>query len=247
MSQIYKYWALTVLYLTRKVCDFSVKSYVGQASASCIVCITAYKNLWNALSHFERRDCCMCRDLFPSSRCLFMYRDAVTVAKSLYRVSMVLPSLRLVMLLGYLSRHVSKAIGDSMGFSGSDFCVRMNNDLTLGVLLFAVTTSSYLDLRRRGFNVSALRYEDLVARPLEMCRVILEFCHLPVSLAKKAVKAFDTDSQKNSIVSRSSIGHFKAPQLTPQRKMKLNELLKKHGMPLIGEPGIIEGTLSWHS
>jgi len=192
---------------------------------------------------------CVYRELFPTSKCLFMYRDIMPAAKSFYRLSIVLPSIRLAMLLGYFSGHMTKALSDSMGFSGSDFCVRLDNDLTLGVLQCAVTTSSYLDLRRRGFHVSAVRYEDLVARPLDMCRVILEFCHLPVSLAEKAVKAFDVDSQKNSVVSKSLIGDFKEPRLTPQTKLKLNELLKQYGMPLIDEPCIIEGTLSclsWH-
>ena len=187
------------------------------------------------------------RDLFPSGRYLFMYRDIVTVAKSLYRVSIAnLPSGRLLILLGYLSGHATKMIIDAMGLDGSDFRVRLDNDLTYGVLMCAVTTSSYLDQRRRGFDVSALRYEDLVARPLDMCRVILEFCHLPVSLAEKAVKAFDSDSQKNSILAKSVVGSIMEPQLTAQTKKKLNELLKKHGVPLIGEPDVIDGTLTCH-
>ena len=173
-----------------------------------------------------------------------MYREIVITAKSFHRLTMVLPSLRLAVLLGYFSGIMTQIIVDSMGFDGSDFRVRLDNDLTGGVLVCAVTTASYLDLRRRGFDISALRYEDLVARPLDMCRVVLEYCHLPVSLAEKAVKAFDTDSQKNSIISQSVMGQFKEPQLTPDIKAKLNELLKKYGMPLIGEPGIIEGTLS---
>ena len=184
------------------------------------------------------------RDLFPSSRCLFMYRDIVTVAKSVYRVSMVYPTFRLISVLGQISGNMTKIIVDSTGFDGSDFCVRLDNGLTGGVVLAAVTTTSYLDLRRRGFDVSALRYEDLVARPLDMCRVVLEFCHLPVSLAELAVKAFDVDSQRNSTIAKSAIGHFEEPELTPEIKRKLNELLKKFGLPLIGEPGIIEGTLS---
>ena len=103
----------------------------------------------------------------------------------------------------------------------------------------------YKRQRRHGFDVSALRYEDLVARPLDMCRVVLEFCHLPVSLAERAVKAFDDDSQDNSIVSRSAIRHFKEPQPTPDiQTVQLNEFLKECGVPLIGEPGVIEGTLS---
>ena len=186
----------------------------------------------------------VCRDLFPSSRFLFMYRDIVTVAKSMYRLSMVMPTFCLTRLLGYVSGHMTKIMIDSIGFDGSAFRVRLNSDLSGGVLVCAVITANYLDLRRRGFDVSALRYEDLVERPLDMCRVILEFCHFPVSLAEQAVKAFDVDSQRNSILAKCVIGNFKEPQLTPQTKTKLNELLKKHGMPLIGEPGVIEGTLS---
>jgi len=175
-----------------------------------------------------------------------MYRDVVRVVKSMYRVTMAYPSTRLAWLLSNRSGHMTKVIIDSMGFPGSDFCagLEMCDGLTLEVLIYALTICSYLYLRRRGFDVSALRYEDLVARPLDMCCVILEFCHLPVSLAEKAVKAFDSDSQKNSLLAQSLIGHFTEPQLTPQKKLKLNELLKKYGLPLIGEPGIIEGTLS---
>jgi len=173
-----------------------------------------------------------------------MYRDTLAVAKSTYRMSMVMPGLRLLYLLGYISSYMIKIIFDSNGFCGSEYRMRLDNDLTGGVLVATVTTTIYLDLRRRGFDVSALRYEDLVARPVDMCRVVLEFCHMPVSLAELAVKAFDVDSQRNSIIAKSVIGHFKEPQLTPQVKTKLDELLKKFGLPLIGEPGIIEGTLS---
>jgi len=169
-----------------------------------------------------------------------MYRDVVASAKSIYRLSMVRPSTRLNYMLSRFSSRVSKSLSYPLR---SDLCMRLDNDLMLGVLLAAVKVGSYIDLRRRGFDVSGLRYEDLVARPLDMCRVVLEFCHLPVSLAELAVKAFDVDSQANSTLAKSAIGHFKEPQLTPQIKTKLNEILKKCGVPLIGEPDFIEGTL----
>jgi len=173
-----------------------------------------------------------------------MYRDVVTVGKSVYRVMMVLPSVRLAYLLGRLSSYMSKQIVDSMGFDGSAFNVRTDTPLTSGALLSAVTTTCYRDLRRRGFDVRALRYEDLVARPHDMCRVILEFCRLPVSLANLAVRAFDVDSQRNCVLARSIIGRFDEPALTPQTKTRLNAMLSKFDMPLIGEAGIIEGTLT---
>ena len=132
---------------------------------------------------------------------------------------------------------------DSTGVP-SNYRVRLDNDLLLGALVYAASISTYLDMRRRGFDISAVRYEDLVARPLDMCRVILEFCRLPVSLAELAVKAFDVDSQNISAVARSKIGHFKEPQLTRHTRAKLNDLLTQFGTPLIGEPGVIDGTLT---
>jgi len=163
----------------------------------------------------------------------------------MHRLSMVLPSGRLVTLTGYFSGHFTKMVIDAAGWDGSQYRRRLDNDLSFGALLYAVTTSTYLDMRRRGFDVSALRYEDLVARPVDMCRVILEFCHLPVSLAELAVKAFDVDSQRNSTSAKSVLERFKEPQLTREKKEKLNTLLNKYGIPLIGEPNIVEGTLSF--
>jgi len=176
-----------------------------------------------------------------------MYRDLVAVAKSLYRVSMIASSLRLEYLCGGYIINLRQIFAVHCGVDIPDtICKPMSSDnnLTFGVLYAALNIAIYVDLRRRGFDVSAVRYEDLVARPLDMCRVVLEFCHLPVSLAELAVKAFDVDSQANTGIAKSAIGHFKEPQLTPQIKTKLNEILEKCGVPLIGEPNIIEGTLS---
>ena len=115
---------------------------------------------------------CLYRELFPSSRCLFVYRDVEKVAKSVYRTTLVAPSVYLIMKLGKLSGYLIKILLDSMGLNGSDFCIRADNDLALGTVLSAVVTSIYLDLRRRGLDISAVCYEDLVARPLEMLSLI---------------------------------------------------------------------------
>jgi len=173
-----------------------------------------------------------------------MYRDIVAVAKSSYRMFLVQPSLRLAYVLGHISANVVKTAVESLGFDGSNWRVRVNDGLMPGVLTAALKMTSYLDLRRRGFDISAVRYEDLVARPLDMCRVLLDFCHLPQSLAELAIIAFDVDAHRNAPVANSIIGHFKEPELTPQAKEKLNEMLKKYRIPLIGETDNLDGTLS---
>ena len=189
---------------------------------------------------------CICdyRELFPSSRCLFVYRDVEKVAKSVSRSKMVSPLPHVIFEVGKVSTWAIKLMLNAMGISGAKYCVRVRSDLMPGVLISAVTTSMYLDARRRGINARAVRYEDLVAHPLDMCRVILEFCRLPVSLAELAVKAFDVDSQRNSPMAKSVIGRFKEAEMTPEIRVKLNELLKKFEMPPIGEPNVIEGTLT---
>jgi len=40
------------------------------------------------------------------------------------------------------------------------------------------------------------------------------------------------------------VGRFKDPEMTPQIRDRLNTLLKQFDMPLIGEPSVIEGTLT---
>jgi len=189
----------------------------------------------------------MYRELFPSTKCLFIYRDIVKVAKSVHRSSQMTPAAHIIFQLGKWSSHVGNMMAKSLGLSGSDIAVSLNNDMMPGVFLAGVTTTTYLDMYRRGFDIRALRYEDLVARPLDMCRVILEFCRLPVSLAEQAVTAFYVDSQRNSLLAKSVVGYFKEPEMTAQVKEQMNELLKKYGLPLIGESGVIEGTLSSES
>jgi len=173
-----------------------------------------------------------------------MYRDVEKIAKSLYRTSLVVPTAYLLRQVGKMTPRVGQIMIDLMGLNGANFCIRLKGDLAFGVLLSAVTIASYLDVRRRGFDISAVRYEDLVARPLDMCRVILEFCHLPLSLAERAVNAFNVDSQENSPLCKSAIGCLSTPEMTAGTKMKLNELLEIFELPPLGEPNVIEGTLT---
>jgi len=121
-----------------------------------------------------------------------MYWYIVTVAKSVYRMSMVLPSLRLGYILGSSPATWRRLSSTPSALTASISACAWTTIWRF--LVVAVTTYSCLDLSRHGFDISVLRYEDLVVRPLDMCRVILEFCHL------LAVKAFDVDSQRSSVL-----------------------------------------------
>jgi len=133
------------------------------------------------------------------------------------------------------------------GMNGSVFCERLDNDLVLGVLFYADATSAYLAARRRAdLDVGAVRYVDLVARPLDACRAVLEFCRLPASLAQLAATALDRDAHRNTAfapAAKSVSERAKEPPLTAEMRARLDELLTKHGLAPIGDPNVVNGTL----
>jgi len=174
-----------------------------------------------------------------------MYRNVSTVARSFYRMTYSTPSLRLASLLGQRSKFLLEQIFESMGLPAKEFNVRLTNDLSLGTLVAAIATRSYLDMHRQDPSIAALRYEDLIDRPLETCRAVMEFCGLPSSLAELAVRGLEVDSQRRSPMSRDIIGRsrIKEPGMTTEITMSLNELLKRFGLPGIECDDILPGTL----
>ena len=173
-----------------------------------------------------------------------MYRDVIKVAKSLYRSAYPVPSVWLAYKLGRLTGKLSDLTISSMGYSGRDYCHRFRDDMELGVLITCLLTRTYLDLRAAGTEIAAIRFEDLVADPTESIRRILEFCRLPEELTKHAVRGMEVDSQRNSIIAKSIIGHLPEPELTPEAEARANEWLRKYGLPLVGEEYLIDGTIT---
>ena len=100
----------------------------------------------------------------------------------------------LTCLLGRLSESVSARLFARCGDILSDYHVLIENDLTLGAVYALVSMKAYLDFRRRGFDISAIRYEDLVERPLEICRRAMEACGLPVSFADNIVSCMQQET-----------------------------------------------------
>ena len=183
-------------------------------------------------------------ELYPHSRYLFTYRDATDVGKSLYRLSCAMPSVRLAQLLGRLSPSMCAAVVDWIGYGGTDFHVLIDNDLTFGVTCVLAAMKAYVEFRRQGFGIKAVRYEDLVARPLETCQLLMEACGLPVSLAQDIVTGMQADSQQKTALSRAALGQFQDPEVTSKVTESLNKLAAKFGLPPVNEECILEGTLA---
>jgi len=186
----------------------------------------------------------MFHEVFPRSKFMFMYRDPVKVAKSIYKISYSWTSLRLAYILGAFSATFTEKVIDSMGFSGVDFKVRLEDNLTLGMFVVVVATKYYLDFIDQGFDVAGILYEDIIADPKYACTQILKFIGIPESLADLGVKGLEQDSQRNSPISAKILGRVVEPVMTARSKEISNQTLKKYGLPLVGEDPYLRGTIT---
>jgi len=173
-----------------------------------------------------------------------MYRDVPAMAASFFRMINVFPSRKLIQLFGRLSESVSAALFRWCGESHGDFRVLIENDLTLGAVYALVAMKAYLDFRRRGFDIGAVRYEDLMSRPVEICRRTMAACRLPVSFADNIATCMQDDAQNNTVLSKSILSKFRDPEVTPEVKISLDRLAAKYGLPPVSEGCILEGTIS---
>ena len=155
-----------------------------------------------------------------------------------------MPSVRLAQLLGRLTPSMCAAVMDWLGHGGTDFNTLIDNDLTFGATCALAAMKTYIDLRRQGVHINAIRYETLIARPLETCEQLMQECGLPVTLAHDIVSGMHVDSQRNTNISRAALGQFRDPEVTPEMTESLNKLAAKFGLPLVNEDCFLEGTFS---
>lgn len=170
-----------------------------------------------------------------------MYRDIIKNSQSLHRLMLAVPCTLLISIIG----RWKPSVFQEEGIAGVGCNIPLDDDLTFGVLVCAGSMHLYQDARRRRVQVSAVRYEDLVANPTESCRRIIEYCGLPDELVDLAVRAFNVDSQRNTRLSRQSMRKYKEPAMRQETRNMLNErVLGKLGLPLIGEDCLLDGTIT---
>ncbi len=121
--------------------------------------------------------------LFPSSRALFLYRNAVDVVRSYVRAFHPLPT-------GYRGYH--------------DDPVRFFADFWLS------NVSHYQRAYEQGTAIRAFRYEDLMREPHAMLSEIARACGTPLTGLEQAISAFSEDSQEGSNLGRQHVDEKRA-------------------------------------
>jgi hypothetical protein len=219
----------SIRWLCRPYKSFKPQAAVMKLAAPCIISI---KFLY---------------ELYPKSKHLFMYRNIVPNAKSIYRLAQILPFLKLAFTLGKYHSYFVEACWNGLGFYGKDFRVKMTDDIDLAIYMYAVWCREYIRLRQSGFPASAIRYEDIMKDKEFAVRAILEYCDLSPELTSKALRGLELDSQRNSPLSRKILSQHKDPELTPGAIVRGDAWLKEMGLPLIHSDGLLEGTITYRS
>ena len=183
--------------------------------------------------------------LYPESKQLFMYREGLKVVQSNIKVATQMPMLALTFKLLAFHPRLSEMCVESMGVQAKDFKVRLPSPMAFCVFIWALHCRKYLDLRLQGIDINAIKYEDLVAHPVESTKAIFRYCSLPEELAEKAIKALSKDSQGKSPLSMKNLSKAKTKELIGQDKITSDAICEQMGLPRIPEECNLEGTITF--
>ena len=182
--------------------------------------------------------------LFPDIRQIFMYRNCQETMTSL---------------LGFLSSMPYTDLGriafdsDNLSFLKPFFrqqsaiyflpefkdyptkkC-RYSNTAECLAYMWALYIIYIRDFMSRDASILPIKYEDLVAEKRKMCEMIFERLDINVRHLNDALRAFDKDSQRGSIVSQNKIGNTPRKKLTVEDRRNADVILSIFKLPPMGD------------
>lgn len=180
---------------------------------------------------------------FPQARHVFMYRNAVDWAASIYRLvtrHQPAPDLSRAEAVSRLQFYM--ALNASEAEAALDL---QHEPVTLVEFLaieWCLMLERYLFCHRMGLPLLALRYEDLIANSQPVLEALMDYCDLPRSGAAAAFQAFAQDSQRGTRLARDHESARNARSLSTAHLEQIHAVLQKH--PLLKTPDpILPGTL----
>jgi len=150
--------------------------------------------------------------LFPSSRAIFLYRNAVDVVASFVRAFHPLPAT----VHGYHEDPVR-------------FLTRF----------WQSNLRHYLAAHERGIPIRAFRYEDLVREPRAAFREIVRWCGTPHTGIEEAFRAFAEDSQEGSNLARKNLDARPALELGSRDELTARVRGILADDPIINDPDLV--------
>ena len=154
----------------------------------------------------------MIHTVLPDARGIFLYRNAKPVIESFIRAFSIAGVLSLLrdtvlsrMLLTYLMKRYKASLLDYFP------CIKEYPLATIfktgwtGLLCITWLSimKAYVSLYRKGIDVKAVRYEDILKSPQELVSQLFSYCSIPAACIAPGLKALERDSQEGTRLARS--------------------------------------------
>ena len=124
--------------------------------------------------------------LYPHAKFLFMYRNIENVSTSVYRSMQFNP---LVLIMFYASFFTTKVL------PRNECLAKSRSLLDLGTFAWCVSITQYQQCKEACPDLRCVTYEDLMADPGKMMKLILKFLDLPEELAERTLAGLKEYSQ----------------------------------------------------
>ena len=185
--------------------------------------------------------------MYPDVRLFYLYRDMTKVTLSMYKLSFILPLVRVAYLVFRVSGSSVYKIYESYGFPTKGTNRTLEDDFSSGVFQAVVAASMFTYMRERGAKIHALLFDDLIKDKEQGTRAILKVSGLPLTLAQDALRAFKNDAQKNSIVSQDAFSKIPALEYTEEDRVRASKVMLEFGYPPLDQPCRLDGTLDFQA
>ncbi len=184
---------------------------------------TYSQSLFNCAEYYEA---------FPKAKYVFLYRDAVSWANSLYKMAR---GFGVSEALDRNTRNfvwsIASAAHDISVFEKSfPGAAEIFHHEEISAVCWDLQLDCYMKNLRSGVPFLALRYNEMNADRENMTRLLLEHCGLPTAAAASAMHGFDQDSQEGSGIG----GDNRIKGFTPENRQRFLATLaqqKKFNMP----------------
>jgi hypothetical protein len=180
----------------------------------------------------------------PHATLLFVYRGAIAWVASCYQIGRRVDTPTEAP-TEYALAAVQQGFGLSIRletFYGTEPPATLHSEEALA-LSWSTFLEHYTQFYQAGIPFTALRYEDLKAKPQETLAALFRLCELPVDQVPNALAAFDQDSQRGTLLGRQQADHGSRQPLGEEQIARVRSVLARH--PTISTPDVhLPGTLS---
>jgi hypothetical protein len=182
--------------------------------------------------------------VFPQAKNLFLYRDAIGYVTSFRRVAQQfgVPEFSPIQTWQQAwEAHLGADLTHLVQLMGKEhFEISISEQLTIWWL---AVMEWYLDQFDKGNPILAVRFADLITAREEVVEAVFRYCGLPLRNVRRALRAYNRDSQAGSPFAREDPDQENQDALTESDIRSINALLGRHPVLNISDftvPGTLD-------